>query len=100
MYTVLQTEEFRDWLDALRDKKAQIRVVARLRMAEGGNLGNWKSLGEGLSEMKIDFGPGYRLYFTKRQNVVIVMIGGGDKSSQTFDIRRAKRRLAELDTEP
>ena len=66
MYSVFQTLEFQDWLDGLKDIKAQLRIVARLRQAEAGNLGDWKSVGQEVSEMRIAFGPGYRLYFTKR----------------------------------
>jgi putative addiction module killer protein len=66
-------------------------------MAEVGNLGDWKSIGGGLSEMRVDAGPGYRLYFTRRQTVLIVMLAGGDKSSQVRDIRRARSMLTELD---
>ena len=70
---VRQTQEFQDWLDCLKDVKAQLRIVARLRLAEAGNLGDWKPVGNEVSEMRIAFGPGYRLYFTKRQNVLVVM---------------------------
>lgn len=66
MFTVLQTPGFRDWLDALKDMRGRLRIVARLRQAEAGNLGDWKAIGDGVSEMRVDFGPGYRLYFTRR----------------------------------
>jgi putative addiction module killer protein len=95
--TVQQTVEFVDWLDELKDKRVQLRIAARLRLAEAGNLGNWKTIDGALSEMKIDVGPGYRLYFTRKANVLIVMLAGGDKSSQTRDITRAKRILKELE---
>ena len=97
MFTVLQTVEFQNWLDALRDRRAQARIAARLRLAEAGNLGDWKSVGDEVSEMRVDFGPGYRLYFTRRGRLLIVMLAGGDKSSQARDIRRAQRILKELD---
>jgi putative addiction module killer protein len=97
VFTVLQTEEFQNWLDALRDRRAQARIAARLRLAEVGNLGNWKSVGGEVSEMRVDFGPGYRLYFTRRGRLLIIMLAGGDKSSQARDIRRAQRILKELD---
>lgn len=100
MFTVLQTEDFRDWLDALKDLRTQIRIAARLRLAEAGNLGDWKSVGEGLSEMRVDVGPGYRLYFTRRQNILIVMLAGGDKSTQARDIKRAQKLLKQLELEP
>ena len=97
MYTVLQTQEFQRWLDALRDQRAQVRIAARLRLAEAGNLGDWKSVGGEVSEMKVNFGPGYRLYFARRGSVLIVMLAGGDKSTQTKDIKRAQKILKELD---
>ena len=95
--TVQQTAEFVNWLDELKDKRAQLRIAARLRLAEAGNLGNWKTIDGALSEMKIDVGPGYRLYFTRKASVLIVMLAGGDKSGQTRDITRAKRILKELE---
>jgi putative addiction module killer protein len=80
VFTVLQTGKFRGWLDRLRDARAQARIAARLRLAEAGNLGDWKSVGDEVSEMRVDFGPGYRLYFARRQTVLIIMLAGGDKS--------------------
>ena len=99
MFTVRLTQEFQDWLDSLRDRRAQIRIVARLRLAEAGSLGDWKSIGGELAEMRVDFGPGYRLYFTRRDRVLIVVLAGGDKSSQARDIQRAKRLLGELESD-
>lgn len=99
MFTVRQTQEFLDWLDGLKDIKAQLRIVARLRLAEAGNLGDWKPVGNEVSEMRIAFGPGYRLYFTKRQNILIVMLAGGDKSTQARDIKRAQKLLQQLELE-
>lgn len=90
MYTLRQTQEFQDWLDELSDRRAQIRIVARLRLAEAGNLGDCKSVGGDVSEMRVDVGPGYRLYFTRRRHLLIVMLAGGDKSSQKRDIKRAQ----------
>lgn len=100
MFVVRQTQEFQNWLDALKDLRAQVRIAARLRLAEAGNLGDWKTVGEDVSEMRVDFGPGYRLYFTRRGSVLIVMIAGGDKSTQARDIRRAQRILKNLEMEP
>lgn len=99
MFVVQQTQEFQDWLDGLKDLKAQLRIVARLRLAEAGNLGDWKPVGAEISEMRIAFGPGYRLYFTKRQNILIVMLAGGDKSTQARDIKRAQKILQQLELE-
>ena len=95
--TIQQTEEFVDWLDGLKDQRAQLRIAARLRLAEAGNLGDWKSIEGALSEMRVNVGAGYRLYFTRMANVLIVMLAGGDKSSQTRDVTRAKRILKELE---
>jgi putative addiction module killer protein len=76
-----------------------LRIVARLRLAEAGSLGEWKPVGAEVSEMRIAFGPGYRLYFTKRQNVLIVMLAGGDKSTQAKEIKRAHKLLQQLELE-
>jgi len=99
MFTLRQTQEFQDWLDSLKDVKAQLRIVARLRLAEAGNLGDWKPVSGEVSEMRIAFGPGYRLYFTKRQDILIVMLAGGDKSTQAKDIKRAQKILQQLELE-
>jgi putative addiction module killer protein len=99
MFVLQQTQEFQDWLDALKDLRAQVRIAARLRQAESGNLGDWKSGGNEVSEMRIAFGPGYRLYFTRRGNILIIMLAGGDKSTQSRDIKRAQRILKELELE-
>jgi len=82
------------------DKRAQIRIAARLRLAEAGNLGDWASVGNDVSEFRIHFCPGYRLYFTRRGNLLIIMLAGGDKSSQKRDIKRAKKLVTELELEP
>ena len=100
MFTIRQTHEFQDWLDALKDVRAQVRIAARLRLAEAGNLGDWKSVGNEVSDMRIAFGSGYRLYFTRRQSIIIVMLAGGNKSSQARDIKRAQMILNQLEFEP
>jgi putative addiction module killer protein len=89
MFTVLQTETFVAWLDGLDDVRAKARIAARLRQAGAGNLGDWKPIEGRVCEMRIDFGPGFRLYFLRRERVIVVMLCGGDKSSQRRDIRRA-----------
>ena len=99
MFALHLTAEFESWLDGLQDKKAQVRIAARLRQAGIGNLGDWKPVGGEVSEMRVNFGPGYRLYFTRKGNVLIVMLAGGDKSSQTRDIKRAQRVLKELESD-
>lgn len=97
MYRVLQTLEFRDWLDGLADQRGQVRIAARIRRAGLGNLGDWKPVGRNVSEMRVDVGPGYRLYFTRRGKASIVMLIGGDKSTQQRDIKRAQRIARELE---
>ena len=99
MFTVQQTEEFQAWLDGLSDKRAQVRIAARIRLAEAGSLGDWASVGGLVSELRIDFGPGYRIYFTRRGNLLIIMLAGGDKSSQKRDIKRAQKIAGELETD-
>jgi putative addiction module killer protein len=100
MFSVQLTPEFQDWLDGLKDMRAQVRIAARLRLAEAGSLGDWKTVGGEVSEMRVDVGPGYRLYFTRRGSVLIVMLAGGNKSTQARDIKRAQRILSELELEP
>lgn len=96
MYTVLQTQEFVAWLDELKDKRAQVRIVARLRQVETGNLGDWQSVEGEVSELRLHFGPGYRLYFVRRGRIIVVMLNAGDKSTQRRDIRRALKLATEL----
>ena len=96
MFSIRQTEEFVAWLDALKDMRAQVRIAARLRQAEGGNLGDWSPVEGEVSEFRIDYGPGYRLYFVRRGRVILVLLNGGDKSTQRRDIRRALKLASEL----
>jgi len=90
MYTVLRSDEFDRWLARLKDVKGRARIVARIRSAELGNLGDVKPVGDGISEMRIHFGPGYRVYFTQRGRLLIFLLIGGEKSSQNRDIAKAK----------
>lgn len=99
MYSLQLTAEFESWLDGLKDKRSQLRIVARLRQAEGGNLGDWKAVGGQVSEMRVHVGPGYRLYFARKGTVLIIMLAGGSKSTQSRDIARAQRILLELEAE-
>jgi putative addiction module killer protein len=96
VFTICQTEEFVAWLDALADRRAQIRIAARLRQAEAGNLGDWQPLEGEISEMRVHFGPGYRLYFVRRGRVVVMMLSAGNKSTQKRDIRHALQLANEL----
>jgi putative addiction module killer protein len=91
VYQIRQTDVFAKWLSGLRDVRAKARILARLDSARLGNLGDVVSVGDGVSEIRVDVGTGYRVYFTRRQRVVVVLLYGGDKSTQTKDIVRAKR---------
>jgi putative addiction module killer protein len=93
---VQQTATFRAWLFELRDSRTRARIAERIRRVGLGNLGDVKPVGGGVSELRIDYGPGYRLYFTSRGGAVIVLLCGGDKSSQTQDIARAKALAEEV----
>ena len=86
---IIQSETFQRWLANLKDRKAAARVQARLDRAANGNLGDVKSVREGISEMRIDHGPGYRLYFIRDGSSLIVLLAGGDKRTQGTDISRA-----------
>lgn len=90
MYTVQRTDEFEVWLRALRDMRAAARIFNRISNAEDGNFGTTAPVGEGIWEMKIDYGPGYRVYYTRVGGVVFLLLLGGDKSSQQRDIAKAK----------
>jgi len=95
-FTVRQTEEFVAWLDALKDKRAQVRIAARLRQAEAGSLGDWQPIEGEVSEMRVHCGPGYRLYFVRRGRVIVVMLNAVDNSTQKRDIRHALKLTSEL----
>lgn len=85
-----QYSEFSAWLNSLKDVIGRARVLARLRTAEQGNFGDSEPVGEGVSKMRIHYGPGYRVYYSRRGDVVYLLLLGGDKSTQKRDIKRAK----------
>jgi putative addiction module killer protein len=97
MFEVRQTTVFEAWMDGLQDVRAVARIEVRLRRLTLGHLGDAKSLGDGVSEMRIDYGPGYRLYFTRRGERIVILLCGGDKKRQNDDIARAKRMAKEAD---
>lgn len=99
MITLLQTDEFRDWLGNLKNHQALAVILNRLDRATKGNFGDAKALIGGISEMRVDAGPGYRIYFTRRGEVVYLLLIGGDKSTQVRDIQRAKALLKTLPKE-
>ncbi len=91
MVEIRKTELFANWLDNLRDIQAKARVLVRIERLASGNAGDVKPVGEGVSEMRINYGPGYRVYFIKRGSELIILLAGGDKSSQPRDIKAAIR---------
>ena len=91
MFEIRTTRVFAKWLDGLRDRRARARVLVRVERLADGNPGDVKPVGEGVSEMRIDYGPGYRVYFIQRGKEVIVLLAGGDKRTQEADIQRALR---------
>ena len=97
MNTFHQTDIFADWLKNLRDIKARARIAVRIELAERGNFGDCVPLGEGVSEMRLHFGPGYRLYFWQQGSQVYWLLAGGDKSVQKRDIVRAKALRREIE---
>lgn len=96
MYTIQQTHKFSQWLTKLKDMRARIAIARRLERAQGGNLGDVKSVGERVFEMRVDMGAGYRLYYTMRGNELIILLVGGDKSTQQRDIEKAIEMAKEI----
>ena len=99
MNTFHSSDVFDAWLAALKDKIGRARVALRIRSAEHGNFGDCEPVGEGVSEMRIHFGPGYRVYFTRRGEVLYLLLLGGDKSSQKRDIKSAIKMARAFDKE-
>ena len=97
MYVVRQTREYAAWFRNIREKVVQSRIVARIERVQLGNLGDVKSVGDGVHELRLDFGPGYRVYFARAGETIILLLCGGDKSSQARDIVRAKSLALELE---
>ena len=97
MYEIRRTEVFTSWLDDLRDARVRVRVLARLDRVAQGVFGDTKVIGETVSELRIDYGPGYRIYYAKRRRTVIFLLVGGDKSSQGRDIKGAIRLAQNLE---
>jgi putative addiction module killer protein len=93
---IRQTIEYARWFGALRDRTAKARIDIRLRRLSLGNPGDAKPVGDGISELRIDYGPGYRIYYVRQGSMLIVLLAGGDKSSQARDIRRAKELARDL----
>ncbi|MGX5832010.1 type II toxin-antitoxin system RelE/ParE family toxin [Mesorhizobium sp. 43Arga] len=96
MIEVRKTDEFTDWLKRLKDIRAKARIQTRIDRVELGNFGEVEPVGEGVSELKIHYGPGYRVYFVKHGETVVILLCGGDKSTQQKDIKRAKELAKEV----
>jgi putative addiction module killer protein len=97
MYILEKTNHFDRWFSKLKDIRAKARIAVLLKKVEAGNLGIHRSVGDGISEFKLDYGPGYRLYYKRKGNVIILLINGGTKNSQERDIRRAKEIWNEIE---
>ena len=97
MIEVRQTPEYAAWFSTLRDRVAKTRIDIRIRRLSLGNPGDAKPIGDGVSELRIDHGPGYRVYFVQRGSVLVVLLAGGDKSTQAQDIRKAKTLARNLE---
>ena len=96
VFTIYTTEVFDAWFGSLKDKPTARRIQVRIDRAQDGHFGDHKSVGEGVSEMRIHHGPGYRLYFTQRGLDILILLVGGDKSSQTQDIARAQKLVRHI----
>ena len=96
MLEIRKTDEYAQWLESLRDIRAKARILIRIERLAAGNPGDVKPVGQGVSELRIDFGPGYRLYFTRYGNELLILLAGGDKSSQASDIKTALRLARNL----
>jgi putative addiction module killer protein len=96
-FQLAETDEFHRWLGSLNDRRAMARIVDRLKRASNGNFGDVKPAGSGVSEMRIDYGPGYRVYFFRRGKELVILLCGGDKKTQDADIAKAKRLKDEIE---
>jgi putative addiction module killer protein len=96
MYRFVKSDEFDAWFNALKDMRAKARILARIVSAEKGNFGDCEPVGNGVSEMRIHYGPGYRLYYTRQGDVLYLLLIGGDKGSQKRDIKSALEMVTKL----
>ncbi len=96
MYQVYKTKIFTDWFNSLKDQTAKNKIRIRIDRIELGNLGDHHSIGDGVSELRITYGPGYRIYYVIRGREIIILLCGGDKSGQNKDIKRAKKLAQEV----
>jgi len=96
MIEIRKTEAYARWIDGLRDIRARARILARVERLAMGNFGDVRPVGESVSELRIDYGPGYRVYFSQRGQELVILLGGGDKSTQARDIKTALRLARNL----
>ncbi|MBM4294814.1 MAG: type II toxin-antitoxin system RelE/ParE family toxin [Deltaproteobacteria bacterium] len=96
MMEIRQTEVYSRWFNSLRDRQARARLDARIRRLSLGNLGDVKLVGEGVSELRIDYGPGYRVHFVQRGQTLVILLAGGDKHTQDQDLKTARQLAQEL----
>ncbi|MBT5293414.1 MAG: type II toxin-antitoxin system RelE/ParE family toxin [Cellvibrionales bacterium] len=97
MIEIRKTDIFVKWLASLKDRRARARVLARIDRLEMGYFGDVRPVGEGVSELRIFYGPGYRIYFIQRDSVLVILLSGGDKQSQQMDIAKAKKTVKQLE---
>ena len=96
MKKVSQTKLYMKWYSRLKDRVARMRIAVRIRRVQSGNVGDAKPVGDGVFELRFNFGPGYRVYYTERGDEIIILLAGGDKSTQQSDIEAAKRLAANI----
>ena len=96
MIEIRKTDPFAKWIDALRDIRARARILVRIERLSAGNAGDVRPVGEGVSELRIDYGPGYRIYFKKIGQKIVILLAGGDKRTQAKDIKTALRLAQNL----
>jgi putative addiction module killer protein len=96
MLEIRKTDAYVQWIDSLRDIQARARIFVRIERLAAGNPGDVKAVGEGVSELRIDYGPGYRVYFTKRRREIVILLAGGSKATQTADIKTALKLAKNL----
>jgi putative addiction module killer protein len=95
-YTLRELESFKVWREHIRDRRARIAIARRIERVQDGNFGDHESVGGGVSELRVHVGAGYRVYFTIRENELVILLAGGDKKSQQTDIKHAKKLAAEI----
>ena len=99
MYIIKQTDTFSKWLKKLKDIKGKVSILRRIDRIKDGNFGDYKSVGNGVNELRITTGPGYRVYYMQKDGEIVILLVGGDKSGQNDDITKAKQILKELKDE-